>query len=148
MTEFAANDANSATTGMLPFFANKGFDPTMSFSHDHGMVGVNPHQCQEIAKAESIGHQIDKILACCRHNMAQAQKAQAIQANCHRQNVIFEVDNLVWVNGKNLRSERPNKKLNHRMYSPFKIIATYDNAYELQLPSGFHAHLTFNVELL
>ena len=56
MTEFAANDADSATTGMSPFFANKGFDPTMSFSHDHGMVGVNPHQCQEIAKAESIGH--------------------------------------------------------------------------------------------
>ena len=71
---------------------------------------------------------MDKILTRCHHNMAQAQKAQAIQANCHRQNVIFKVDNLVWVNGRNLRSKRPNKKLNHCMYGPFKIIATYDNA--------------------
>ena len=80
--------------------------------------------------------------------MAQAQKAQAIQANRHRQNVTFEVDNLVWVNGKNLRSKHPNKKLNHCIYSPFKIITTYDNAYELQLPPGFDAYPTFNVELL
>ena len=83
MTEFAANDTNSATTGMLPFFANKGFDPTISFFHNHGMVSINPYQCQKIAKAESISHQIDKILAYCHHNMAQAQEAQTIQANCH-----------------------------------------------------------------
>ena len=148
ITEFAANDANSATTGMSSFFANKGFDPTMSFSHDHGMVGVNPHQHQEIAKSESIGHRMDNILAHCRHNMVQAQEAQAIQANCHRQDVIFEVDNLVWVNGKNLHSKYLNKKLDYCMYSPFKIIATYDNTYELQLPPDFDAHLMFNVELL
>ena len=34
------------------------------------------------------------------------------------------------------------------MYGSFKIIATHDNAYKLQLPLGFDAHSTFNVELL
>ena len=34
------------------------------------------------------------------------------------------------------------------MYEPFKVVFTHNNAYELQLPSGFDAHLTFNVKLL
>ena len=95
MTEFAASNADSVTTDMSPFFVNKGFDPTMSFSHDHSMVDLNPCQHQEISKTESIDHCMNDILACCCHNMAQAQEAQAVQANHHCQNVTFEVDDLV-----------------------------------------------------
>ena len=94
MTEFAANDADSVITGMSPFFVNKGFDPIMSFSHDHDMVGVNPCQHQEIRKAESIDHCMNDILARCCHHMTQAQEAQAIQANHHCQDVTFAVDDL------------------------------------------------------
>lgn len=95
MTEFAANDANSVTTGLTPFFANKGFDPIMSFSHDHSMISVNLCQHQEISKAQSISHWMDEILVCYPHNMAQAQEAQAVQANCHCQDITLKVDNLV-----------------------------------------------------
>ena len=95
MTEFAANDADSVITGMSPFFVNKGFDSTMSFSHNHSMVSFNPCQRQEICKAESIGHCMNNILAHCCHNMAQAQEAQAIQVNHHCQNVTLKVNDLV-----------------------------------------------------
>ena len=80
---------------MSSFFANKGFDSIISFSHDYGMVGVNPCQRQEISKAESISHCMDDILAHCHHHMTQAQEAQAVQANHHCQNVTFAVNDLV-----------------------------------------------------
>ena len=131
MTEFAANDADSVTTGMSPFFVNKGFDPTMSFSHNYDMVGVNPCQHQEISKAESISHCMNNILTCCCHHMAQAQEAQAVQTNHHCEDVTFAVNDLVWVNGRNLYSECLSKKLNHCMYEPFKVVSTHNNAYEL-----------------
>ena len=43
-------------------------------------------------------------------------------ANRHRQAVSFEVNDLVWLNGTNLRSNRPSKKLDDKIYGLFKVI--------------------------
>lgn len=121
LAEFAHNSMDSATTQLSPFFINKGFEPTMSFTHEHGLVGANPQQRQEYKQAESIAHHMDDILTEARKNMTEAQTTMALNANKRRQPVNFDIGDLVWLNGKNLRSDRPTKKLDDKMYSPFKI---------------------------
>ena len=54
MAEFASRYIESIATGMSPFFANRGFEPDLSFSHDHGLVPNNAHQRKEFGQAESI----------------------------------------------------------------------------------------------
>ena len=80
--------------------------------------------------------------------MSRAQEDMVKYANRHRQAVSFEVDDLVWLNGTNLRSNRPSKKLDDKIYGPFKVIDKHGPSCVLQLPPGFRVYNTFHVKLL
>ena len=54
MAEFASRCVESTATGMSPFFANRGFEPDLSFSYDYGLVPNNAHQRKKFGQAESI----------------------------------------------------------------------------------------------
>ena len=43
IAEFASRCIESTATGILPFFANRGFEPDLSFSHDRGLVPNNAY---------------------------------------------------------------------------------------------------------
>jgi hypothetical protein len=34
----------------------------------------------------------------------------------------FEVGDMVWLSGKNIRTKRPSKKLDHRFYGPYPVV--------------------------
>jgi len=53
----------------------------------------------------------------------------------------FKPGDHVWLNAKDLITERPSKKLDHKRLGPFKIIRKISElAYELKLPPSFKIH--------
>jgi len=54
------------------------------------------------------------------------------------------------LNGKNIRSKGRCKKLDDKMYGPFKILSVgHNNMYcKLELPPTWKIHLTFNISVL
>ena len=54
----------------------------------------------------------------------------------------------MWLSIKNIKTDRPSKKLDHKMISPFKIIKAFGNAYTLDLPAHITVHPIFHVSLL
>src|ERR1700709_1980089 len=55
----------------------------------------------------------------------------------------------VMLNGKNMRSKRPSKKLSPKLYCPFKVLQKRGvRAYKLLIPDRWKIHLVFHVSLL
>ena len=82
--------------------------------------------------------------------MTYAQAIQEDHAN-RKRNLApkYKVGDYVFVDAKNLRSERPSKKLDFKSYGPYlvdRIISPY--AYQLSLPPDSNAHPVFHVNKL
>src|SRR6266850_1920803 len=75
LAEFAYNNAPSATTGVLPFFANKGYHPTLST--DTTTVVMS-------SEAQQFVVQLDKIHNELKQSIADAQEHYQKGANRHR----------------------------------------------------------------
>src|SRR5690606_34027559 len=61
----------------------------------------------------------------------------------------FEVNDLVYLDRRNIKTTRPMKKLDYKRLGPFKIIRRIsNNAFELKLPSTMKIHPVFHVSLL
>ena len=61
----------------------------------------------------------------------------------------FKKGDKVMLDGRNLRTKRPSKKLDHKLYGPFKIIELIGNrAARLQLPPSMKCHNVFHFALL
>ncbi|QRV82498.1 Retrotransposon nucleocapsid protein [Ceratobasidium sp. AG-Ba] len=58
----------------------------------------------------------------------------------------FKVGDKVWLDAKNLQTQRPSKKLDHQRLGPFKILEQISPAaYRLDLPASMKAHNVFYV---
>ena len=71
------------------------------------------------------------------------------RANKHKTSNVFKEGDLVWLH---LRKERfpnqPKKRLMPRCDGPFKILKKIgDNAYQIELPSKYGVHATFNIAI-
>jgi len=65
LTEFAYNNAPSATTGISPFFANKGYHPNIT---------VHPERDLSSTRAKEFAVDLDKLHQELRFQIAEAQK--------------------------------------------------------------------------
>ena len=55
----------------------------------------------------------------------------------------------IWLEAKNIHSNRPSKKLDQKRYRSFKILkAIRQGAFQLELPTGWMIHNMFNEDLL
>ena len=147
IAEFAANATPSEATGLSPFFLNAGYEPRMSFTFEPQQA-KNARQRQEFQQAENIAKQMNKILERAKANLQIAQKAMTTAANRKRQAVIFNVGDSVWLSSKNLRTNRPSKKLDDKMMGPFQVIDKHRSSCVLDLPNTMDIHRTFHVSLL
>ena len=61
----------------------------------------------------------------------------------------FQPNDLVWVDGRNWRTERPSRKLENKHHGPYQVVRTFGtHAYELDIPNTIQKHCTFPVSLL
>src|SRR5882724_3520346 len=75
--------------------------------------------------------------------------AQFYDANC-REAPLYEVGDRVWLNGHNITTTQPTKKLDHKWLGPYPIKKVISqSAYQFKLPSSFgQTHPVFLVTLL
>jgi len=82
--------------------------------------------------------------------MEEAQKRIKKQFDKKRWNPQgLKVGNNMWLENKNIHSNRPSKKLDNKRYGPFRISKDIGSgAFQLQLPEGWMIHNVFNEDLL
>jgi len=142
LTEFAYNNAPSATTSVSPFFANKGYycnlsmypERDIAFSHAHDFV-LNLDELQNMLKEE----------------IAKAQRQYQLSAgSCRQQPPDFWVRQSVFVRSQYFWTTRPSKKLSKKYLGPYEIIAQPSlQSFTLCLPDIMRAvHPVFHVSML
>jgi hypothetical protein len=142
LAEFAYNNAPSATTGVSPFFANKGYHPNIS---------VYPERDLTSARARDYAIDLDELHEFLRSEMARAQKRYQGPADAKRLPAPdFKVGDQVFVKAKFFRSTRPSKKLSEKNLGPFTIIAQPgSHSFTIRLPDAMRAvHPVFHVSQL
>jgi len=82
--------------------------------------------------------------------MEEVQKSMKKQFDKKRRNPQgLKVGDNVWLENKNIHSNRPSKKLDNKRYRPFKISKDIGSeAFELELLEGWMIHNIFNEDLL
>ena len=141
MAEFAYNNSTSTDNGMSPFYANHGFHPTAtdpastvplnpaSQVYAHWMRAVHDESWKGLEDAEERMH---------RYTDPTRKKPPA-----------YQVGDLVMLNGRNIKTRRPSKKLDHNNHGPFQIEKIVSPlAVHLTLPGKWKIHNGFHVSLL
>jgi hypothetical protein len=142
LAEFAYNNAPSATTGISPFFANKGYHPNIT---------VHPERDLSSARAREFAVNLDDLHQELRLQIAEAQKRYQGPADARRTPAPdFKVGDKVYVKAAHFRTTRPSKKLSEKNFGPFEIIAKVGHAsFTLRLPDQLRAvHPVFHVSQL
>jgi transposase InsO family protein/predicted aspartyl protease len=149
MAQFALNNHVNASTGMSPFYANYGRHPRMSFLQDLPQPpSTTSSQRFLMDDADTFAKHMEEVLTQMR---AAASLAQAKQAH-HAPGtpaVAYKSGDLVWLDARNIRTQRPSKKLDHKNLGPFEVIAPIGRrSYKLRLPPSMKVFDTFHTSLL
>lgn len=140
--EFSYNDKVNSSTGHSPFFVNYG---------RHPYKGTNPRREVKSQGAVDFAKTMKKI-----HEEAAAALKQS-QETMKRfydkkkgSSRDYKIGDKVWLEGNNIRTDRPMKKLDNKRHGPFLIKKKIgDSAYELDLPKTWRQiHPVFNESLL
>jgi hypothetical protein len=142
LAEFAFNNAPSATTGITPFFANKGYHPNISVHLDRDLTS---------SKARDMVVDLEQLHRELREVIKDAQSRYQKSADSRRTPAPnFKVGDQVYVLGKYIRSNRPSKKFSEKYYGPYPIIGQAGtHSWILKLPDSMRAvHPVYHVSML
>jgi len=151
LAEFTANNTTNESTGVTPFYATYGQDPRLGFEPRPELDTNGPtiKRIQQI-DAHNFADRMKKLTELLQSEMKYAQALQEWHANKGRSPAYdFKEGDMVYLNTRNLRTQRPAKKLDWKFIGPYKIKRKLNPyAYELQLPPEMKIHPTFHVSLL
>ena len=148
MAEFSSNANTSATTKVPLFLASRGYIPRMSFD-PVDLQASSTRERLANAKAKSIADCMQEVWEFTRAEMAKSQQAQVKAANKNRKpSPEYRVGDLVWLLTKNIHTERPLKKLDHKRIGPYKVVELVRSSYRLDLPASMRIHDVFHPNLL
>jgi hypothetical protein len=142
LAEFSYNNAQQASIGCSPFYANYGYNP--QFNVDLRKFAKYPVQAAK-EMAERLKHLHEDLSEL----IKSAQNQQAKYYDAKHKRVEFNVGDKVWLLSQNIRTQRPSKKLDWKRLGPYPILERIGTqAYRLQLPSPMKIHPVFHVSLL
>jgi len=141
MAEFAYN--NSATMGnsMSPFYANYGFHP----------VAVGTASTEPLNPASTVyAHWMQAIHDEARKGLEEARERMWRYTDPEwKTPPAYQVGDLVMLSGRNIKTRRPSRKLDHKNQGPFQIEKIVSPlAVRLTLPRKWKIHNVFHVALL
>ena len=115
LAEFAYNNAPNATTGITPFFTNKGY---------HSNISVHPEPDLASLRARDFIVNLNELHLQLKKTISMAQTRYTASANKHRTpSLDFVIGDKVFVKSDHIRTTRPSKKLGEKYLGPFEIIA-------------------------
>jgi len=141
MAEFAYNNSATTGNGMSLFYANYGFHP----------LAVGPISTEPLNPASTAyAHWMQAVHEEARKELEEAQEQMRWYTNPERKEPpAYRVGDLVMLNGCNIKTRRPSRKLDHKNHGPFQIekIASL-LAVHLTLFRKWKIHNVFHVSLL
>ncbi len=147
MTEFVNNNAISPSIEQSAFFLNKSFHSHISFDLNSTEYEITQARIQA-SKAENIFEHMKQSLALIKQTLARVRITMKKQINKHRKKMIYKIDDMMFLNSRNITIARSSKKLNDKMLESFKILTKIEHAYWLKLSSTMKIHSEFILNLL
>uniref|UniRef100_A0A0W0F247 Tf2-1-like SH3-like domain-containing protein n=1 Tax=Moniliophthora roreri TaxID=221103 RepID=A0A0W0F247_MONRR len=142
LVEFAYNNAPNTSTGISPFFTNKGYHPNIT-------VHLEYHLASQ--KARNYVSNLDNVHQFLHDEIKAAQEAYKTMAN-NRQKPApdFQVGQQVYILAKHIKTTRLMKKLLEKYLGPYTIVAQpSSNAFTIQLSDYLSSiHSVFHVSQL
>jgi transposase InsO family protein len=135
MAEFAHNTWASETTRESPFTLLMGYNPHADWIDRPSPIPQVALRIQQFKEARE----------CAQQSMIKAQKSWVK----HKDTPKFQLGDLVWLEGKNLRTVQPTAKLAPKRHGPFKVTQVMSAVnYRLELPTQWSIHPVFHIDLL
>src|SRR5258705_7109411 len=142
MAEFTYNNTMNVTTGVSPFFANKGY---------HLEFTADPQVKTSSAKAQAFMVDLECIQVELKENIAQAQERYQKNVDKHRMEAPeLKIGNQAYVKAKSFRTRQPSKKLSEKNLGPYDMIGKLGtHSVTLHLPRQFRSvHPVFHMSQL
>src|SRR5258705_13126447 len=142
LAEFTYNNAASATTGVSPFFANKGYHPRLT---------MDPIAPSSSSEAQHYVMDLDQLHSQLKASIAEAQ--ERYQRAVDHQWIpppTFKVGDCAYVKAKFFQTTQPSRKLAEKNLGPFEIIGTPGmHSITIHLPQQFQGvHPIFHASQL
>jgi len=142
LAEFAYNNAPNETTGVSPFFANKGYHPNLA---------VHPERDMASARAREFAVDLGELHEALKSNIQQAQEHYQKAADNRRLPAPeYNIGDKAYVKAQFFRTTRPAKKLSEKYLGPYEILAQHGSAsFTLRLPESMRmVHPVYHVSML
>jgi hypothetical protein len=139
LSEFAANNQASESTGVSPFFANYSYDPRWQFD-------LRQEEQSPLIPAETDAHEMARqVKEIQEHLQAEILRAQHRYSEGADQRQTparaFKEGDQEWLNTENIVTRRPSRKLDHRQIGPYKIVKVVSPwAYKLEMSDKVQIH--------
>jgi len=139
LAEFTYNNTPSSTTGISPFFANKGYHPQMQLQVERFV---------QVTEANSFVTDLKIVHKDLRTAIKDAQRRyQAPADRRHSPAPKIEIGDHVFILAKFIKSTRPTKKLSEKYLGPYEVVGKPGtHSYLIKLPNHLHTiHPVFHV---
>ncbi len=146
--KFSDNFNTFSTILMISFYFNKDFHSRMSFNSDTTDYETT-HQRIEARKIDDIVTWMSELLIFNHQQLKKIKQIIEAQMNKHRRDVIYEVDDQVWLVFENIKITRSCKDLKDKQLNLYSITVKVEIFYRLQLfRSMKHIHSVFSLKCL
>ncbi len=148
MMKFSNNFNIFLIISMISFYFNKDFHPRMSFDSDMTDYEITRERLKA-RKADDIVIQMKKLLSFDRQQLKKTKLIIEAQINKHRWDVIYEIDDWVWLFFRNVKITRSCKDLKDKQLELYQITVKVKIFYHLRLSVSMkHLHSMFSSKLL
>ena len=128
MTEFINNNVILLSIEQSTFFLNKSFHFRMNFDLNSTEYEITQARI-EASKAENIFKHMKWLLALIKQALAKVRIIMKKQINKHWKKMIYKINDMMFLNSRNIMISRSSKKLNDKMLELFKILIEIEHAY-------------------
>jgi transposase InsO family protein len=140
LAEYAYNNSFSTATGLSPFYANYGYhartnSPTAEAPRNPGSE-LYTHWLQ------AVHQQAVERLQKTRERIAKYWDSDK------REGPHFQKGDYVMLDGRHIKTKRACKKLDAKLYGPFRILSVGKRLVKLELPPHWRIHPTFHISLI
>ncbi len=102
----------------------------------------------QASKAKNIFKHMKWSLTLIKQTLVRVRVTMNKQIDKHWKKMIYKIDDMMFLNSRNIMITRLSKKLNDKMLESFKILTEIEHAYWLKLSSTMKIHLEFILNLL
>lgn len=136
-----------SSIGIAPYTLQFGVEPRQSWDWNTP-ISSKPLEKLNYQEARTLAERMKSAWEFAKEQMGKAQERMQTATNRHRTEVDWEVGDRVYLSTKNLKTQRPSRKLSEQWTGPFEILEKVGYSYRLRLPAGSNIHDVFAPDVL